>query len=211
MAIRRVRNPSRRRRTRRANPAAAHRRRRRNPVLAAAPVRRRRRRNPVRLHRIRRANPRRRRNPDFNSIAEHVVPFAEVGVGMVAGIAANRILPIKSRKGLKLRGLLHIFAGVGLAMLARNKHATNIGAGFAGAGVLDLFRQNVPSVARYLQADAVETVLGIEDGGQQQLSADGLGDELLGYDELQADALGVDALGADSLGYEGMSGEADLD
>lgn len=211
MATRRVRNPSRRRRARRVNPVRYHRRK-----VNPAPVHhRRRRRNPAwrraaapALRRRRNGSHRRRRNPDFNNIMEHAVPFAEVGIGMIAGIAANRILPIKSRKGLKLRGLLHVFAGVGLAMLARNRHATNLGAGVAGAGVLDLFRQNVPSVARYLQADAVETVLGIEEGPMQadSLGIDSLGAEALGYDELQADALG-----ADSLGYEGMSGENDLD
>jgi len=210
MSVRRVRNPSRRRRhaARRPNPI---RRRRRNPVRIH------RRRNPSRRHAFaalaprRRRNPsRRRRNPDYNSLMEHVAPFAEVGCGMVLGIGANRVLPMTTRKGIRFRGLIHIALAVGVASFAKNRHVTNLAAGFAGAGVLDLFRQNVPTVAKYLQADAVETVLGIEDGGMGEdnpVQADSLG-----YDEGvngDGDLMGADTLGSDSLGEEGMYGEND--
>lgn len=208
MAIRRVHNPSRRRRARRANPP--RRARRANPS--------RRRANPApRHHRRRRANPsrpapimrrrrnptRRRRNPDYNRIIEHIAPFAEVGCGMVLGIGVNRALPFSSRRALKLRGLAHIAFAVAAATVAKNRHVTNLAAGFAGAGVLDLFRQNVPTVAKYLQADAVETVIGMEPvEGEEVMQADSLG---LGYDHL-----GAEQLGADSLGEEGMYGENEM-
>ena len=205
MAIRRVHNPSRRRRARRANPARRRIVRRANP----APRRlRRRRANPSRpapiMHR-RRRNPshRRRRNPDYNRIIEHIAPFAEVGCGMVLGIGVNRVLPFSSRRALKLRGLAHIAFAVAAATVAKNRHVTNLAAGFAGAGVLDLFRQNVPTVAKYLQADAVETVIGMEPvEGEEVMQADSLG---LGYDHL-----GAEQLGADSLGEEGMYGENEM-
>lgn len=121
-----------------------------------------------------------RRNPSGVKGIKKALPMVlGIGGGVTLGLIANKYIP--ASVPARFRGALHLIVGAIGASMFKNEWLKNASYGFAGAGVLDLLRANVPMLA-----------LGSAD--ELAFLADGTESIPLGADTLQMLGDGTDSI-----------------